>query len=128
MKKFGFFKALSVGILMGMLPLMVSAKKSLSADGIALNNLNFNKTILTIDSVPKAKTQDDKNKDSKKKPETKKGGDKDPKTVEIDKKKPQIKEVPKARPKLRPGVVDKIKIKRPPVKVKPGRGLGFIKL
>ncbi|MGV3507923.1 MAG: hypothetical protein ACO1N7_01440 [Sphingobacteriaceae bacterium] len=122
MKRVDFFKALSVGILMGMLPLMVSAKKSLSADGMALDNLNLKKAFLTIDSIPKAKTQDDKNKDSKKKPEAKKGEDKTPKTVEIDKKKPKIKEVPKARPKVRPGVVDKVKVKRPPVKIKPGRG------
>lgn len=97
-----------------MTPFIVSAKDGLVKNAIALNFSSYQMTV--ADSIPRIKTQDDKDKDSKKKAEADKS--KDPKTVDIKTKRPNIKEVPKSRPKLRPGVVtDRIKVKRPPVRV-----------
>lgn len=98
---------------------------------VASEDLSFYEASLT-DSLQRIKKQDDKDqkkpgrkeKDSKKRPETDKVDDvkKEPKIGEVDPKRPNIKEVPRARPKLRPGTVtDRVKIKRPPVRVKPRR-------
>lgn len=114
-----YLRAFGIGILLGMMPFIVSAKDGLVAeDAIALNFSSYQMTV--ADSIPRIKTQDDKDKDSKKKAEADKSKDpnQDPKTVDIKTKRPNIKEVPKSRPKLRPGVVtDRIKVKRPPVRV-----------
>ena len=115
-------------ILLGMLPLLGSANESVIREKNASNYLS-SYSITLMDSMPKSTRQDDKDtkktsakdkSDPKKRPDPKK----DPKTVDVDPKKPNIKAIPKARPKLRPRTVtDRVKIKRPPVKVKPGRGL-----
>ncbi|MBC8053705.1 MAG: hypothetical protein H7Y13_11635 [Sphingobacteriaceae bacterium] len=134
MKTGKYFRAVVAGIVMGVFPTIVSAEdfslygnKSL----IAMSSAD----LVAIDSLlrqPKkqddkdAKKQDEKDKDSKKRPEADRDREPkpDPKVVEVDPKRPNIREIPKARPKLRPGVVtDRVKIKRPPVRVKPGRVL-----
>jgi outer membrane biosynthesis protein TonB len=94
-----------------------------------LNQFMLNE-LSSVDSLLRGRQQDDKGskkkteKDAKNEPEAEKGKQPKPEPiVDIDPKRPDIKEVPRARPKLRPGVVDKVKIKRPPVRVKPGKGL-----
>lgn len=124
MKTGNWLRVLGVSMLLGSLPVIASADEFAAAD------INKISGAMLVDSLPKAKKQDDKDskKSSDKNKDSKKGADadkgKDPKVVDIDPKKPNIKEIPKARPKLRPGTVtDRIKIKRPPVRVKPGKGL-----
>ena len=115
-----------------MFPVMASADESNALNASFNNESSFN--MATVDSIPKIKRQDDKDakkKDQKDKDAKRRDGadiekepKAEPKTVDIDPKRPNIREVPKARPKLRPGAVtDKVKIKRPPVRVKPGRVL-----
>lgn len=119
-------------MLLGVLPVAVSAASSVAATEVSLSYLSSAE--LLLDSLPAARRQDDKDskkqgekaKDAKDGAMADKGKDAKPgpKVVDIDKKKPNIKEVPKARPKLRPGTVtDRIKVKRQPVRVKPGKGL-----
>ena len=126
-----YLRIIVAGMLLGMLPLIGSANEPISSGGSVTSYLSFSEVTL-IDSLPKAKRQDDKDKDKKKDPKKGTEGDrkdprKDPKIDEIDPKKPNIREVPKARPKLRPGAVtDRVKIKRPPVRVKPGRVLHLL--
>ena len=100
-----------------MMPFVVSAKDGLVAeDAFALNFSSYEMTV--VDSIPRIKPQDDKDKDSKKNAEVDKSKDPNQDPVDIKTKRPNIKEVPKSRPKLRPGVVtDRIKVKRPPVRV-----------
>jgi hypothetical protein len=121
-------KVIWIGILLAMLPSLVSAKKLVAVNDIAFSLLSSIDNASVTDSIPRLPRQDDQDKKSKKRGESK-GDEKepkpDPRTVEIDPKKPDIKQVPKFRPKLRPGGVGEgIKIKRPPIKGgKPGRGL-----
>jgi len=113
-----YLKAFGIGILLGTMPLIVSANERLAEN---VHTLSFSSYELTlVDSVPRIKTQDDKDKDSKKKVDADKSKDpnQDPKTVDVRTNRPNIKEVPKSRPKLRPGVVtDRVKVRRPPVRV-----------
>lgn len=114
-----YLRALGLGILLGMMPAIVSAKDLVIGDETDLNFPSLYE--ITVDSVPKIRSQDDK----KKKPDTEKDEKEDPKTVDVKTRRPDIKEVPKSRPKLRPGVVtDRVKIKRPPVRInRPGKVL-----
>ncbi|MEJ6979144.1 hypothetical protein WG906_01700 [Pedobacter sp. P351] len=118
-----FLRALGLGILLGVMPVIVSAN-----DEIVLN-FSSPDEIDIVGSAPVETTQDDKDQEPKKKTDKEKAKE-DPKTDDVETKKPDIKEVPKSRPKLRPGVVtDRVKIKRPPVKInKPGRVLRTIGL
>jgi hypothetical protein len=117
------FRAIGVMIMLGLLPVLVSAKKAITVNRLVLTAVSSGSE---IDSLPKIKRQDDKDKkkggpekDQGQKPDVK--PEVEPKRPEV--KRPDIREVPKSRPKLRPGAVtDRVKIKRPPVKVKPGRG------
>ncbi len=114
-----YLKAFGIGILLGTMPFIVSAKEGLVAEDAIAFGFSSHETT-AIDSLSRVKAQDDKDKDSKKKSEIdkSKGSDQDPKIVDIKTNRPNIKEVPKARPKLRPTVVtDRIKVKRPPVRV-----------
>jgi hypothetical protein len=114
--------------MIGMLPSMVSAK--------AFHNEYLHNDLLvdawfSSDSSSFAMIQDDQEPKKKKgkTPEQEPEVDKeakpklDPKVADVETRRPNIKEVPKARPKLRPGVVDRVKVKRPPVRVKPRGGL-----
>jgi hypothetical protein len=112
--------------------LVISASLAHAKEIGEINTLNSSTldNLTSVDSLSRMRQQEDKGskkkkeKDAKKEPEADKG--KAPETepnIEIDTKRPNIKEVPRARPKLRPGVVDKVRIKRPPVRVKPGKGL-----
>lgn len=120
-------KACCVGVLLGIMPLLGFARVKVHGSTLS-NSYTFTETL--VDSVPRGPRQDDKGKKSKKRP--KEGEEVDAKIPDVKRpepeiKRPDIKEVPRAKPKLRPGIVgDRIKIKRPPVKIggPRGRGLG----
>ncbi|HEY0054457.1 MAG TPA: hypothetical protein VGB63_03785 [Pedobacter sp.] len=125
-------KVILLWVIFGILPMVTYAEELVKIN--SSNHLMINE-LTSMDSLLKTKPQQEKGSKKKKdkdapkdneakEPDVEKG--KEPRQepgVDIEPKRPDIKEVPKARPKLRPGVVDKVKIKRPPVKVKPGKGL-----
>ena len=121
-----FLKMLVAGILAGAFPLCVSALDGSAKEKSSLN-VNSN-AILVVDSLPVIKKQEDKDpkqqKEKGKKPSNTEKAKEPQQKPKVEGKRPDIKAVPKARPKLRPGTVtDRIKVKRPPVKVRPGKGL-----
>ena len=131
MTKGNYYRIVLGVVLLGICPMIVSAH---DLEAQALKNASFSFSNATsTDSGFVARWQDDKDskkaeekeRDAKKRPADKDAEPRqEPKGVDIDSKRPNIKEVPRAKPKLRPGaVVDRVKVKRPPVRVKPGRVL-----
>ncbi len=127
MREGNYLQAFIFWVLLGMLPSMGYAK---SLDKInTLNHLMINE-LSSVDSISKVKPQEGKGSKKKKEKDTKEEPEvvnvNEPRQepgIELEPKKPNIKQVPRARPKLRPGVVDKVRIKRPPIRVKPGKVL-----
>ena len=127
MREGKYLQAFLLWVILVILPSLIHGKEMGELN--TSNNLISNESS-SIDSLLRTRKQEDKgskkkkDNDTKKEPEAEKGKEPqpDPK-VDIEPKRPDIKEVPRARPKLRPEVVDKVRIKRPPVKVKPGKGL-----
>ena len=128
MKKGNYYRILVAMILWGLCPMIVFAT-DLKVDNVMYFSSG---DLKLVGSSPDDPWQDDKDakkggdKDAKKRPEGEKEIEPqhEPRGVDIETKRPNIKEVPRARPKLRPGaVVDRVKVKRPPVRVKPGRVL-----
>jgi hypothetical protein len=128
MREGNYLRALLLCVILVISASLAHAKEI--GESNTLNHSVFNE-LSPVDSLPRTRQQEDKgskkkkkDNDTKKQPEAEKGKDLQPEPkVDIETKRPDIKEVPRARPKLRPEVVDKVRIKRPPVRVKPGKGL-----
>ncbi len=128
MREGNLIKAILLWVIFGILPLVTYSEEFVKIN--SLNHLTVNE-LASVDSFSRVKQpQEEKgskkkrDKDAKKESEPEKGKEpiQEPR-IDIEPRRPDIKEVPRARPKLRPGVVDKVKIKRPPIRVKPGKVL-----
>src|SRR5687768_4572336 len=115
MREGNYLRAFLLWVMLGMLPTVTYSKELVKIN--TLNHLTITE-LSSMDSLLRTRQQDEKGskkkkeKDAGKEPGAEKKEPKREPGVDIGTRKPDIKEVPRARPKLRPGVVDKVRIKR----------------